>query len=65
MKAFRFGKDEVRSSLKVFAWSFGSALVVLAIDFLSALEVPMEFAFLVPLANVLLYSVKEFVVDNS
>lgn len=61
---FTFGGPEFRKSLKVFAWSIGSALVVLLIDFLGAVDMPTQYAFVVPIANTALYAVKEWIADN-
>lgn len=61
---FIFGKEETRNSLKVFGWTMASALIVLALDFVGALEVPTEYAFVVPVVNTVLYSLKEWIADN-
>jgi membrane protein implicated in regulation of membrane protease activity len=61
---FKIGKKELNSTLKVFAWSFGSALVVFLLGLLNAASIPVQFQFLVPLANTVLYAVKEWISDN-
>jgi uncharacterized membrane protein len=61
---FHFGEGEVRKSLKVFGWSMGAAFVALAISLTGALELPGEYAFIVPIVNTILYTLKEWVADN-
>ena len=62
---FQFKQYEAYKALKVLGWSVASALIAFLIALLDATEVPVEYAFLVPLVNVILYSLKEFVTDNS
>lgn len=62
---FQFKEEELRKSLKVFGWSMGSALVALALSLTGAVEIPGEYAFVVPLVNVVLYAVSEFIKDNT
>lgn len=64
-KSLKFGKSEFQKSLKVFGWTVGSAVVVLLLDAVSLLEVPAQYAFIVPVINTVLYSVKEWFSDNS
>lgn len=61
---FKFGEEEVRKSLKVFGWSMGAALVALAISLTGALELPGEYAFIVPIVNTVLYALNEWIKDN-
>lgn len=63
-KSFVLGGAEASNIFKVFAWTVGSALVVLAIDWLGMVEVPAQYAFAVPMANTLLYTLKEWIADN-
>ena len=63
-KSFSFGGAEFKNSLKVFLWTVGSALVVLLIDWLGMVEIPAQYAFAVPLANTVLYALKEWIADN-
>lgn len=61
---FRFGEEEARKSLKVFGWSMGAAFVALAISLTGALELPGEYAFVVPIINTVLYALNEWIKDN-
>ena len=61
---FTFSQVEAKKTLKVFLWTMASALVVLGIDLVSAFDVPTQYVFLVPIANTVLYSLKEFIADN-
>jgi hypothetical protein len=63
-KAFKFKNEEIINSLKVFGWSFGSALVALLIDVLANLDVNSEYLFLVSIINTILYAIKEFLTNN-
>jgi uncharacterized membrane protein len=62
---FQFGEEEAKKALKVFGWSMGSALVALAITLTGTLELPGEYAFIVPIVNTVLYMIKEWIADNS
>lgn len=64
-KKFRFGKGEVKSSVKVFLWTVASAAIVLLLDLVEVMEVPTQYTFAVPIVNTILYSLKELVTDNS
>lgn len=63
-QSLSFGSSEFKKSLKVFAWSVGSALVVLVLDFLGGVDFPTQYAFIVPIANTVLYAIKEWIADN-
>jgi len=63
-KPFSLGEAEAINIFKVFAWTVGSALVVLLIDLLGVVEVPAQYAFIVPMVNTALYALKEWVADN-
>jgi hypothetical protein len=63
-KSFSFGGKEFASTLKVFAWTVASALVVLLVDWLGMVEVPAQYAFAVPLANTVLYAIQQWIADN-
>lgn len=64
MQSFNFGSEEAKNTLKVFGWTLASAVVVLLIDFVGMIDMPTEYAFVVPLANTILYALKEFIADN-
>ena len=50
--------------LKVMAWSLASTIVTVLIAFTNQVEVPMEYAFLLPVINTLLVGVQSFIRDN-
>lgn len=50
--------------LKVMAWSLASTIVTVAISILNETELPMEYAFLLPVINTLLVGVQSFLRDN-
>ena len=60
-KRFRLNREETQSIFQVLLWSLGSALVVALIGIVQALDVPQEWLFLVPIANTLAYSFKEWI----
>ena len=61
---FSFGEEEARKSLKVFGWSMGAAFVALALSLVGALELPADYAFVVPIINTVLYMLNEWIKDN-
>ncbi len=61
---FRFGEVEARKAFKVFGWSMLSAFVALLLSLVGALELPADYAFVVPIINTVLYALNEFVKDN-
>jgi len=63
-KSFAIGSQEFVNILKVFGWTMASALVALLVDWFGLIEVPAEYAFVVPLVNTMLYSLKEWIADN-
>lgn len=56
-------EDGVRM-LKVMAWSLASTIVTVAIALLNETEVPMEYAFLLPVVNTLLVGFQSYLRDN-
>lgn len=60
-KPFEFDRENGKRVLKVFAWTIASALVALAIDFMGIVNVPAEYAFVIPVINTVLYALKEYV----
>jgi hypothetical protein len=62
--AFTFDRENGKAILKVFGWTMSSAIVVLAIDMMGVIEVPAQYAFLVPVVNTILYSIKEYVTEQ-
>ena len=65
-RSFVFGGEELGKTVKVFLWTVASALVVLLTDAVGMIELPPEsgYAFLIPIANTVLYALKEFIADN-
>lgn len=61
---FSLGQKEVSNIFKVFAWTVGSALVAMLISLIGVIEVPVEYAFIVPMVNTALYALKEWIADN-
>lgn len=62
--SFALGSKELVNIFKVFAWTVASALLALVTDWLGLIELPTEYAFVVPIANTMLYSLKEWIADN-
>jgi hypothetical protein len=61
---FRFGEEEARKSLKVFGWSIASAFVALGLSLTGVLELPADYAFVVPIINSVLYAAHQYIKDN-
>lgn len=57
---YTLNKHDVIEMLKVMAWSLASTIVTVLIAFAENVEVPMEYAFLLPVINTILYSVRLF-----
>jgi len=64
-KPLSFGSPEVKSTLKVLGWSVGSAVVVFLLDLLQVVDIPVQFLPYVPVANTILYALKEFFTNRS
>ena len=63
-KSLRFGSPEVKNTLKVLGWSVGSAVVVFLLDLLQVVDIPAQALPHVPIANTVLYALKEFFTDR-
>lgn len=63
-KSFSFGSQEFAKTFKVFIWTVASAFVVLLIDWLGMTDIPAQYVSFVPLANTVLYAIKEWITDN-
>ena len=61
---FSLGSQEAVNIFKVFAWTVGSALVAMLISLMGVVEIPAQYAFIVPVVNTLLYALKEWIADN-
>ena len=59
-KRFTLNEEETRGIFKVLLWSLGSALVVALIGVIQTADVPQEWLFLVPVANTVLYALREW-----
>lgn len=57
---YKLTKENLGPILKVIAWSLGSALVAILTTIVADIEFPPEYAFVVPIINVVLYTAKEF-----
>jgi len=61
---YKLNQEDGIRMLKVMAWSLASTIVTVAIAILNETEVPMEYAFLLPVINTLLVGVQSFLRDN-
>lgn len=61
---FKLDAVEARKIFKVFLWTMASAFVALAISLIGILELPTEYAFVIPFVNTILYALAEFIKDN-
>jgi len=62
---YKLNQEDGVRMLKVMAWSLASTVVTVLIAFLNQTEVPMEYAFLLPVINTLLVGVQSFLRDNT
>jgi len=56
-------EDGVRM-LKVMAWSLASTIITVLIAFTNEVEVPMQYAFLLPVINTVLVGIQSFLRDT-
>lgn len=63
--AFSFNKDNARHVFHVFLWSFGSSVAALAIALLASVQVPVEYVFLVPIANSALVWAQQYFTEQA
>ena len=61
---FQFKEKEARAALKVLGWSTASVIVTFLITLIGAVDIAPQYAFLIPVVNTILYSVKEYIADN-
>lgn len=64
MESFSFKTPEVKRTLKVFGWTVASAVVVLLLDLIQVVDIPAQYVAYIPIANTILYAIKEYVTDN-
>lgn len=60
-KKYRLNKADMTTMLKVLVYSLASTVITVALAFSQEIEVPAEYAFLLPLINMLLVAAKRFV----
>jgi len=58
---YSLNKEDGFKILEVIAWTALSSIVAVSISIVAALDVPAQYAFLVPVVNVFLYTVQRFV----
>lgn len=61
---YQLNEADAVKMLKVLAWSLASTVVTVMIALLNETEVPMQYAFLLPVINTLLVGAKAFMTDN-
>ena len=61
---YQLNQEDGLRMLKVMAWSLASTVVTVAIALLNETEVPMQYAFLLPVVNTLLVGVQSYLRDN-
>jgi uncharacterized membrane protein len=61
---FQWSEHELKKVFRVFGWTIASAVVALLISLVGIIDVPAEYAFIVPIINTVLYALKEFLADN-
>lgn len=62
---YKLNIDDGVTLLKVMSWSLASTIVTVLIAFSSQVEVPVEYAFLLPVINTLLVGLKRFLDGKS
>lgn len=61
---YSLNKADGLEILKVLGWTVASSVVAVLISVLAELEVPMQYAFLVPLANTVLFTLQRFIASK-
>lgn len=61
---FQLDSVAVKKILKVFGWTMASAIVALLISLMGVIELPGEYALVVPIVNTILYALAEFIKEN-
>lgn len=62
---YRLNTEDGVILLKVMAWSLASTVITVLIAFSGQVEVPMEYAFLLPVINTILVGIKKFIDGQS
>ena len=63
-KRFKLNTDDGKEILQVIGWTLLSALVVVLLDVVQAIEFPAQYVFVVPIANTLLVAAKKWVQEK-
>lgn len=58
---FQFNKESGIRLLKVLGWTLASTAVAFLLDQLKLLEVPTQYLFVVPIINVILVAIQEWI----
>jgi hypothetical protein len=61
---YQLNQEDGIRMLKVLGWTLASTAVAVAISILSQLDVPVEYAFLLPVINTILVGLQSFLRDN-
>lgn len=61
---YTFTKENLVAISKVIGWSLTSSLVATLILIVQQTDFPPEYSMLIPVINVILYSIKEYVSDK-
>jgi len=62
---FSIDNEQVKDSLAVLAWAVVSALVAFGISTLPAVQLPVEWQWLIPVVNAGLYAAKKFLENKN
>ncbi len=63
--SFSLNSSEGNHILKVFLWTVASAGVAMLLSFFKIVEVPVQWAFIIPIVNTLLVALQQWVSNNS
>ena len=61
---FTIDKTSLYKILKVFGWTMASAVVTLLLSLVDVIDFPTNLIPFIPLVNIILYALKEFIQDN-
>jgi hypothetical protein len=62
---YQLNKEDGVRILKVLGWTVASSIIAVAITIINDIEVPMQYAFLLPLVNMGLVALQSFLRDNN
>ena len=63
--SFQIDREASLKILKVCGWTMASAAVALLISLLGIIHIPAQYLWILPLINVALVSLQQFIKDNS